>query len=186
MTARDRSYMNERCTYNFFLSSCCWFDFFFFLLFSGGLVFSLIVSVETQSVTISWRYVWFLAPNRIMLYSHVPYHNDTIIKQTQEDFFNKIFTSHFIARVGKGLLKVCVWEGAGDRTELKYFDPHSYRRQRCVFLVLLMLNWRPWGPLCCVLAFFTASYQQLLWSPNSIGVPDGPFGRVWLSLPHLV
>ena len=26
----------------------------------------------------------------LLLYSHVPYHNDTIIK-TQEDFFNKIF-----------------------------------------------------------------------------------------------
>ena len=36
------------------------------------------------------------------------------------------------------------------------------------------------------MAFFTASYEQLLWSPNSIGVPEGPFGRVWLSLPHLV
>ena len=29
--------------------------------------------------------------------------------KTQEDFFNKIFTSHFIARDRKGLLKVCVW-----------------------------------------------------------------------------
>ena len=36
------------------------------------------------------------------------------------------------------------------------------------------------------MAFFTASYHQLVWSPNSIGVPKGPFGRVWLSLPHLV
>ena len=36
-----------------------------------------------------------------VLYSHVPYHNDTIIK-TQEDFFIKIFTSHFIARIRKG------------------------------------------------------------------------------------
>ena len=123
-----------------------------------------------------------------MLYCHLhmQHHNDTINKQTQEDFFNKIFTSHFIARFRKGLLKVCVWEGAGDRTELKYFDPHSYGCQRCVFLVLLMLNWRPWGPLCWVLAFFTASYQQLLWSPNSIGVPEGPLSRVWLSLRHLI
>ena len=103
-----------------------------------------------------------------------------------EDFFNKVFTSHFIARVRKGLLKVCVWERAGDRTELKYFDPYSYGHQRCVFLVLLMLSRRPLGPLCWVLAFFTASYQQLLWSPNSIGVPWSPLGRVWLSLPHLV
>ena len=49
-----------------------------------------------------------------------------------------------------------------------------------------MLNRRPWGPLCRVLAFFTASYQQLLWSPNSFGIPEGTLGRVWLSLPHLV
>ena len=33
---------------------------------------------------------------------------------------------------------------------------------RCVFLVLLMLNRRPRGSLCCVMAFFIASYQHLL------------------------
>ena len=50
-----------------------------------------------------------------------------------------------------------------------------------------LLNRRPSGlALCWMMAFFTASYQQLLWSPNSIGVPEGPFSRVWLSLPHLV
>ena len=43
------------------------------------------------------------------------YHNDTIIK-TQEDFFIKIYTSHFICNV-------CVREGVGDRTELQYIDP---------------------------------------------------------------
>ena len=47
--------------------------------------------------------------------------------------------------------------------------PHSYGRQRCVFLVLQMLNRRPWGPLCWVLAFFTASYQHLLWTPTHQG-----------------
>ena len=36
-----------------------------------------------------------------------------------------------------------------------------------------------------MLAFFIASYQHLLWTPNSIGVPEGPLGRVWLFLPHL-
>ena len=39
-------------------------------------------------------------------------HND---KDTGR-LLRKIFTSHFIARVRKGLLKVCMWEGAGDRT----------------------------------------------------------------------
>ena len=124
----------------------------------------------------------------ILSYMHV--HARYILTQWITDagrlLYKYICTSHFIARVRKGLLKVCVWEGSGDRTELKYFDPHSHGRQRCVFLVLLMLNRSPWGPLCWVLAFFTASYQQLLWSPNSIGVLEGPLGRVWLSLPHLV
>ena len=37
---------------------------------------------------------------------------------------------------------------------------------RCVFLVLLMLNRRPGGSLCCVMAFFIASYQHLLRTPT--------------------
>ena len=74
--------------------------------------------------------IWFFRTSfhlRPLLYCHLLDHNDTINKQThagitdamikmQEDFFNKIFTSHFISRVQKGLLKVCVWEGAGDQT----------------------------------------------------------------------
>ena len=43
----------------------------------------------------------------------------------------------------KGLFRVCMWEGAGDRTETSYFDLHSLWPSRCVFLVLLMLNRRP-------------------------------------------
>ena len=79
-----------------------------------------------------------------------------------------------------------MWEGAGDRTETAIFWPSLLWSSRCVFLVLLMLNRRSRGPLCWVMASFTASYQQLLWSPNSIGVPEGPLGRVWFYLPHLV
>ena len=49
-----------------------------------------------------------------------------------------------------------------------------------------MLNRRPSGPaLCWMMAFFTASYQQLLWTLTKSGAPS-PFGLVWLSLPHLV
>ena len=122
---------------------------------------------------------------QIHIYIYTQHHNDTINKQTSEDFFRKIYTSHFIVRVRKGLLRVCVWEGVGDRTETAIFWPHSYGRQRCVFLVLLTLNRRPWGPLCWVMAFFTASYLQPLWIPTQSGAPS-PFGLVWLSLPHLV
>ena len=62
-----------------------------------------------------WQGVW-------ALYRHLQHHNDTIIK-TQEDFFIKIYTSHFIVRDRKGLLKVCVWEGVGNRTETVIFWP---------------------------------------------------------------
>ena len=114
------------------------------------------------------------------------YHHDTIIK-TQEDFFRKIFVPlTLFVRVRKGYSRFACERELETEKKLQYFDPHSYGHQRCVFLVLKMLNRRPRGQLCWVMAFFTASYQQLLWSPNSIGVPEGPFGRVWLSLPHLV
>ena len=93
----------------------------------------------------------------ILLYSHN--HNNTINKQTSEDFLRKICTSHLIARVRKGLLKVCVWEGAGDQTELQYFDPHSYGRHRCVFLVL---------------------------QGCSTGGPEAHSAGWWLSLLHLI
>ena len=46
--------------------------------------------------------------------------HDTINKQMSEDFFWKICTSHFIVRVRKGLLKVLLWEGVGDQTEMQY------------------------------------------------------------------
>ena len=60
-------------------------------------------------------------------------HND---KRRAKTSLVKICTSHFIVSVRKGLLKVCVWEGAGDRTELQYIDLTSYGRQHCFFLVL--------------------------------------------------
>ena len=53
-----------------------------------------------------------------------------------------------------------MWERVGDQTELQHTDPHSNGHQ-CFFPVLLMLlNLRPRGPLCCVLASSTASCHQ--------------------------
>ena len=120
----------------------------------------------------------------ILLYSHVPYHNDTMIK-TQEDFFNTIFTSLFIARVRKGLRKVCVWEGAGDQTELKYFDPHSYDRHVVSFS---FFDAQPEVQRPTLLGddFLYCILSASSLDPNSSGLLEGPFGRVWLSLPHLV
>ena len=115
------------------------------------------------------------------------HHNDTIIKQTHEDFFRKIFVPLTLFVRFEKVIQIFACERELETEQkLQYSDPHSYVRQRCVFLVLLMLNWRPWGPvLCWMMAFFTASYQQLLWTPTQSGAPS-LFGLVWLSLPHFV
>ena len=85
----------------------------------------------------------------MLLYSPVPYHNDTIIKthagitdamiKTQKDFFIKIFTSHFIARVQKGYSRFASEKELETEHNWNIW-PQSYGRQRCVFLVLL---WTP-------------------------------------------
>ena len=109
-----------------------------------------------------------------MLHSHIHVHaeytltqwiTDAMIK-TQEDFFNKIcLPLTLLQGFEKGYSRFACERVLETEQKLQYFDLHSYGRQRCVLLVLLMLNRRPWGPLCWGLAFFTASYQHLLWTP---------------------
>ena len=84
---------------------------------------------------ITWKKLfWYLNCVLILLYSHVPYHNDSIIVKTdarrkidawritqewrtQEDFFTNILPLTLFVRVWKGCSRVCMWEGAGgDRT----------------------------------------------------------------------
>ena len=67
-----------------------------------------------------------------------------------------------------------------------YWPPLLWPSALCLSRSPGLLNRRPRGPtLCWMMAFFTASYQQLLWTPTQSGAPS-PFGLVWLSLPHLV
>ena len=84
-------------------------------------------------------------------------------------------------------------EGVGDRTEPQYFDPQSYGRQRCVFLVLqgcstggpgAQPSAECWLSLPHLISNFSGTPNLL--ASNSVGGPEGPFGLVWLSLPHLV
>ena len=79
-----------------------------------------------------------------------------------------------------------MWEGVEDRTELQYIDPHSYGRQRCVFLVLQGSS--TGGPGAQISAGWWHSLLYLItnWSPKLHRGSRGPFGRVWLSLPHLL
>ena len=56
-----------------------------------------------------------------------------------------------------------------------------------ISVVVFSFSWcSTGGPGAHSAGFSTASYHQLVWSLNSIRGPEGPFGRVWLSLPHLV
>ena len=98
-------------------------------------------------------------------------------------------TSQFIVRVRKGLLKVCVLEGVGDQTEVQYINPHSYGRQRCVFLVLQGCS--TGGPGAHSAGFLYCILSATSLDPNSSGPqlikgPEGPFGLAWLSLSHFV
>ena len=68
-----------------------------------------------------------------------------------------------------------------------YWPPLLWPWALCLSRSPGLLNRRPGGSaFYWVLAFSTTSYHQLVWFPNSIGGPEGPFGRVWLSLPHLI
>ena len=78
----------------------------------------------------------------------------------------QIFTSHFIARVRKGCSRFACERVLETEHKLHILTPLLWP-SRCVFLVLLMLNHRSWGPL-------------------NWGFSEGPLGRVWPSLPHLV
>ena len=119
-----------------------------------------------------------------MLYCHLQHHNDTIIK-TQEDFFINICTSHFIVRVRKGLLKVCVWEGAGDRTETAIFWPPL------LWPSTLCLSRSPDAqpeaqrPTLLGDGFLYCILSATSLDPN-LSEPQGPFALMWLSLLHLV
>ena len=93
---------------------------------------------------------------------------DAMIK-TQEDFFNKIFTSHFIARVRKG----CVGFYCERELEIEHncniLTPKLMAVSVVSFSFFSAAQPEALGPLCWVMAFFTASYHHLLWTPTHQG-----------------
>ena len=128
--------------------------------------------------------VWssiFMQKEDLMLYCHLQHHNDTIIK-TQEDFFINIFTSHFIVRVRKGLLKVCL-------LETKYNCNILTPTLMAVSIVSFLFSWCSIGGPAAQLS--TGWWLSLLHLISIFSGPElimalSPFGLVWLSLPHLV
>ena len=109
-----------------------------------------------------------------------------MIKTEAGRLLYKIFTSHFIARVRKGLLKVCVWEGAGDQTETAIFWPPN------LWPSTLCLSRSPdaqpeaLGSTLLGAGFLYCIFSASSLDPNSSGLPEGLLDRILLSLPQLV
>ena len=123
---------------------------------------------------------------QVLLYSHLQHHNNTIIKtdarrKTQEgrretslQIYLPLTLLQGFERVVTGLhVRGSWWPNINCNILTPLLWP-----SRCVFLVLLMLNRRPRAH-CWMLAFFIASFQYLLWTPNSIGVGCGFPYHIW-------
>ena len=74
----------------------------------------------------------------------------THTRKTQEDFFIKYFTSHFICKVSKRVTQSLRVRGSWRPNITEILRPQSYGRRRCVFLLLL-------GCSTGALAFLTTS-----------------------------
>ena len=106
----------------------------------------------------SFYYFWWCCIVTLYIYISMQNHNDDTIKTSDTVLFEK-YTSHFIWKGSKGLLKVLLWEGVGDRTELQHIDPHSSGHNSISFL-------------------FSCAAQPGAWGPSLSGC--------WFSLPHLI
>ena len=101
---------------------------------------------------------------------------------TKEDFFIKIFTSHFIARVRKGCSRFACERELETQHNWNILTP----KLMAVSVVSFSFS-RAAQPEATLLGdgflygILSASSPDL----NSSG-PKGPFGLMWLSLPHLV
>ena len=126
-------------------------------------VLSLIAVISLCSFSYSHKDLVLIQCWRVLLlYCHMLHHNDTIIK-TQEDFFLNICTSHFICngskRVTRGLRVRGSWR---PNINCNILTLPLWPSALCLSRSPGLLNRRPRGPLCWVMAFFTASYQHLL------------------------
>ena len=120
-----------------------------------------------------------------MLYRHLQHHNHTIIKtqwqrQTQEDFFSKIYTSHFICKVRKGCSRFAC--------ERLLETEQNWNILTSILMTVNVVSFSFFDaqpevqrPPCRVMAFFTASYQHLLRASTHQG-PKAP--SAWCGFPY--
>ena len=113
-----------------------------------------------------------------VLYSHTPYHNDTIIK-TQDDFFINICTSPF----EKGYSRFACERELETEQKLQYFDPTLM----AVSVVSFSFSWCSTGGPGAHSAEWRLSLLHLLSNLSGPQLNRGPRAlSAWLSLPHLV
>ena len=92
----------------------------------------------------------------------------------------KKYTSHFIARFA------CERELETEQNCNILTSPAPPDIAVCRSCSPGLLNRGPGGPASLGHVLIPASSHQLVWSPNSLGVPRAPSAGWWLSLPHLV
>ena len=101
-----------------------------------------------------------------------------------KDFFTNIFTSHFIARVWKGCVGFYCERELETEHNWNILTPNYGRH-----IVSFLFFWCSTGALRSTLlgaGFLYCILSASSLDPNSSGLPEGPLGWVWLSLPHLV
>ena len=107
----------------------------------------------------------------VMFYCCIAMNNYTYT-YTRRNIFNTIrtsrhsslekYTSHFIWKGSKALLKVLLWERwVGDRTELQHIDPHFYGHNSVSFPFSWDAQPGAWGPS---LSGTSSSFQPLLFN----------------------
>ena len=111
-------------------------------------------------------------------------HNDTII--TSEDFFRKICTCHFIVRVRKGYSRFYGERELETEQNCYILTPALMAVSVVSFSFSRAAQPEAQGPSSQVDDGFLYCILSPTGLQNSIGGPESPFGRVWLSLPHLV
>ena len=124
-------------------------------------------SAEVESVYSTEPVDWAVLYSHEQLYIHIcrcmRNHNDDTIKTSGYSSLEK-YTSHFIWKGSKGLLKVllCEW-WVGGWTELQHIDPHSYGHNSVSFAFSWVAQPGAWGHS---LSGTCSSFQHLLsnWS----------------------
>ena len=113
-------------------------------------------------------------------------HAERITITTSEDFFRKLCTSHFIVRVRKSYSRFYGERELENEQNCNILSPTLMAVNVVSFSFSRAAQPEAQGPSSLLDDGFLYCILSPTGLQNSIGGPEGPFGRVWLSLPHLV